>query len=91
MKVREHRGGFADSMATVAEIEPTKEALAKFISEREDRSVKTSHVKVSKYGFDNRIGWNTYIVESKEENEWGVFGFTDGPLIKSSGTDPKAD
>lgn len=80
MKLREHRGNLADSLATTINIEPTIDAL--FIAIRYSLALYGAHVdagaiKVSPYGFDKRIGWDTHIVTV---DGYGVFGFSDGPL-----------
>jgi len=82
LKVRKHRGGYEDSMATAAEIEPTVAALiAYFFAADTPLSVLRKYRKTLKvdpyYGVDSRNGWNTYIVTLPNH---GVLGFTDGPL-----------
>lgn len=79
MKIREHRRGFAESMETVVEIEPTIEAVAGVIRKVWGESIgKCMIVTVTPYyGFDQRNGWDTHIVVVAGH---GVFGFTDGPL-----------
>lgn len=84
MKIRAHRGGLAESMATVAEIEPTSQAVADHITASWSRflngeTITPDMVTVEKYGVDSidtRIGWDTYIVTVGGR----VFGMTDGPL-----------
>jgi len=83
LKIRAHRGGLARSMATVAEIEPTAQAVADHITSAwawslDGKTVSPDSVKVEKYGtgIDTRIGWDTYIVTV----DGSVFGMTDGPL-----------
>jgi hypothetical protein len=58
MKARRHRGGFAESMETMEEIEPTWDAMEKYFK------YSRSMLEVKEYGFDSRKGWNapTYIV-----------------------------
>lgn len=71
MKYREHRGGLADSMKTVREIQPSLDALAVILK------VPPSSITVEKYGgYDKRIGWDTHIVCV----EGRPIGFTDGPV-----------
>jgi hypothetical protein len=70
MKYRDHRGGLAESMETVREIEPTIDALAVILK------VPSSAITVEKYGgYDERIGWDTYLVCVEGQ----PVGFTDGP------------
>lgn len=83
MKIREHRGRLEDSMKTVAEIEPTLEAVTAHVNDRLKPwgPVSPERIAVRPYGgFDARIGWDTYIVVLEG---YGPFGFTDGPLIPS--------
>ena len=82
MKIREHRGHLAESMETVKEIEPTKEALFNFIKDSFKcwptmSKIKETDIHIESYGYDNRIDWNTYIVTI---DGYGVFGFTDGDV-----------
>jgi hypothetical protein len=77
MKIREHRGYLADSMKTVKDIGPTKADLIAHLKEtlKEcDVIITPLTVTVEYYGYDDRIGWETYIVKIKN---WGVYGFTD--------------
>lgn len=88
MKLRQHRGGFEESMQTVIEIEPTKAAVLQAIKDLSligfPTATNPDQVTVEPYTFgayndsyDPRNGWNTHIVTVEG---WGVFGFTDGPL-----------
>lgn len=74
MRAREHRGGLAESLATVFEIE-TKEDLIREINERLDGHFRPSEVQFIHQGKDERIGWDTYLVSVQG---YGVFGYTDG-------------
>jgi hypothetical protein len=56
MKYRDHRRGLKESMETMREIEPTIDALAVILK------VPPSTVTVEPYGYDHRIGWDTYLV-----------------------------
>jgi hypothetical protein len=56
MKFREQRGGLAESMKTVQEIEPTIDALAVILK------VPPSAITVKPYTHDKRIDWDTYLV-----------------------------
>lgn len=80
MKFREQRGGFSESMATITEIPPTKEALVTLLNLR---CVVSYTIKdpdcVTVYGYggvDSRCGWDTHLVVV----EGKAVGFTDGPL-----------
>ena len=84
MKIREHRGSLLEAMETVSEIEPTKMALVEFIRKAFSHwpgyqlANLEGRVKVEKYRYDERIKWDTHIVTIEG---YGVFGFTDGPLL----------
>lgn len=79
MKFRYHTGGLKESLATTIEIEPpTRESLAKALSITKEEQVDPNTLLVEFYAYDDRIGWNTYIVTDKD----GVLGFTDGPLVE---------
>lgn len=78
MKLRQHCGGLEKSMATTIEIEPTKEALLAAVrASVAPLNVADDSLSVKPYGFDKRINWDTHIVEIQD---FGVYGFTDGPL-----------
>ena len=87
--VREHRGGFIESMSTIREIEPTKEAVARWVSivqpvamfradtfEPIRRGVSVEDIRVEYYGWDERCNWDTWIILLD-----GIpFGFSNGPM-----------
>lgn len=78
MKIRMHRGGLAEAMATVEEIEPTLEAVRAYLERDRDPRFQPpiGMIKVKPYGYDERIDWDTHIVVVD-----GVpMGWTDGPL-----------
>ena len=72
MKFRPQRGGFDDAMKECVTLEPTKDALAKHLK------CSKRLIMVEYYGYDARIGWETYAVNVCGHAE----GFTDGPLEK---------
>ncbi len=79
---REHRGSSADSMATArvvadrAELEMMlAEDFRPWVGARDD--IDWSSLKIERYCFDDRIGWDTYIVTV---SGYGVLGMIDGPL-----------
>ena len=83
MKLRQHRGGLSDSMATVIEIAPNRACLAAAINGELAEfgiSVQESAVHVDAYRRDDRIGWDTHIVTV---DGYGMYGFTDGPLAEN--------
>ena len=81
MKLRQHRGGFSESMATVVEIEPTRSTLLQAIRASDmiglPESITEDHLRVIPTGIDTRNRWDTHIVTIKD---WGIYGYTDGPL-----------
>jgi hypothetical protein len=79
MKIRIHTGGLAESIRTVATIEPTKEAIAQYLRDRWGGlgyDIYSENIRVEPYGFDKRIGWDTYIVLL----DGHASAFTNGPL-----------
>lgn len=86
VKIRQHRGGLIESMATVVEIEGTRQSLVEFVQKLfkescigfDDKPVEDWQIKHEAYGFDARIQWNTYVVRIEG---YGVLGFTDGPTV----------
>lgn len=81
---REHRGGFAESMATMHELEGTKVSLLTYLKSRllisEDAT--PDMIEVSHYANDPR-GWlDTYIVVSKDPAFEGVLGYTNSPVTE---------
>ncbi len=80
MKVRPHRRLLEEAMAEVQEIEPTRVALLKWADESfgDMQPPDLTGLQIEHYTFDERINWDTYIVHLPG---WGVFGFTNGPLV----------
>lgn len=85
MKFRLNRGGLDESMQTAVEIEPTKQAIANHynnvLNGNVPMSLRLRHYlpqdfDIKPYGYDKRIGWDTYIVTTSS----GVVGFIDGPV-----------
>lgn len=85
MKLRQHRGSLSKSLLTVVEIAPTREALLHSINSHMPMVVTDEHVTVKPYCFDERIGWDTFIVVIKD---YGVYGFTDGPVTETQSPSP---
>jgi hypothetical protein len=86
MKLREHRGGLAESMDTVVEISPTIEAVTRHVNrvlEAFGVTVQPQAVHVREYGAagpDKRNGWKqTFIVTV---DDYGVFGFCDQDVTR---------
>lgn len=80
MKFRQHRGGLDESMETVVEladrtalIAHCRALLAPWPTAPE---VTEQTLKVSAYGYDPRIQWDTHLVFLEG---YGVMGYTDSP------------
>jgi len=74
---REHRGSLAESMATIVKLE-TKKELIDYIRVLLDPFMfdfNDDDLKIERYGFDERIGWDTQIVTIEK---YGVVGFING-------------
>lgn len=80
MKVREHRGGFEESMGSVVQIDGSMESLVQEIRSKIGKWVEVNleTVKVEKYVYDSRNGWDTYIISVLG---YGVYGFSDGGVV----------
>lgn len=78
-KFREHRGSLADSMATALPCRSRQELVAICKDLLRPFGFVLSNVeklKVERYVYDDRIGWDTHIVTIPD---YGVIGWTDGP------------
>jgi len=80
MRIRSHRGGLAESMETMEEIDPTEAAVRDYFRRRgaygyTSRSVIT--LKPYGSGPDTRIGWDDVHIVLVNDLP---YGFTDGPL-----------
>lgn len=80
-KFRSHRGGLSEAMAEMQTFQNREELIThikKELAEVNQNYIVSKHtVEIKPYTYDERIGWNTYMVTLKE---YGVFGFTDGPV-----------
>jgi len=89
MKFREHRGGLAEAMETVVEVEGMRGLVAHMQKLAEQWPsmpvINVNTVKVKPYGFDSRINWDTHLVTVEG---YGVFGFTDGPAQSEKTSQP---
>lgn len=74
---RDHRGGLSDSMATVQQFQ-TKAELIDYLQQDLYQffpgKYDVSKIEIKYYGYDQRIGWDSYIVLLPS---FGVLGFTD--------------
>jgi hypothetical protein len=82
MKVRPHRRLLDEAMAEVQEIEPTMDALRKWVDASFGvmQPPDLSNLELQHYTYDARIEWDTWIITLPG---FGVLGFTDGPLQAS--------
>ena len=77
MLYRDHRGGLAESMETVVELED-RAALDAHIAtllKPWGKIVTPDQIHSKWYCLDPRIGWDTWIITVKD---YGVMGFTNG-------------
>lgn len=77
MKYRPQRGSLKESMESVVEFSGSKVDLLKILR-REFKDIISDDVTVKPYIYDDRIGWDTYIVLIKNN----AIGFTNGPIDK---------
>lgn len=82
IRVREQRFSTSqeDSYETVYFIEPTLDSLCETINSRLrafGRQIKKEDIKVTKYLWDSKTGWDNHIIEIQN---YGVYGYTDAPL-----------
>lgn len=91
MKIRPHRGGLAESLGATEEIEPTKEAISEWDSERWPyKKVSPDEIDVIPYpekgrNYDQRTGWHNHVVMLPSWSHPGekyVAAWTDGPVEK---------
>lgn len=73
--VCKHASGLDESMDTVQEVFASKSAIADYFN-RYGFNVTADEIKVSPYGYDARIGWDTHVVTVS----WGCLGYTNGPV-----------
>jgi len=84
MKYRDHRGSLADSMETVREVY-TVEEIMRHLNEYFNLFGRTViEIKFSHQGLDDRIGWDTWLVLQRLDNEdfFTVAGMSDGCIKK---------
>jgi hypothetical protein len=64
MKYRPHRGSLADAMAAVVELPDRAALIAHLAAEMQTIGyvVENADVRVKPYCFDQRTGWDTYVV-----------------------------
>jgi hypothetical protein len=67
MLYRPQHGGLDDSMREVVTLDPTFDALARYLD------VDINDISIQYYGEDSRIGWDTYCILVNYQG----WGFTD--------------
>ena len=72
MLFRFHRGSLEDSMKTVREVK----SLAEIEALLKSAGYLPGKIKVYDYGYDFRVGWNTYVVTVNRKH----VGFTNGRI-----------
>ena len=82
---RPHRRLLAEAMEEVVELEDKPGLVSHIISTwscfpNHEYDFNSDTVKVKKYGFDNRINWDTYLVTYEKDDSVHVEGFTNGPV-----------
>lgn len=75
MKFRQHRGGLAESMETVVELN-TKEEFGTYMRNlvKDLLDLDECTLTVTEYTYDARIGWNTFLISVEGH---GPIGMTD--------------
>lgn len=73
MRVREHRGTLAESLATVFKVE-TKSQLLDEINARSETHFREDDLAITHLGMDERCGWDTYAISLRG---YGMFGYCD--------------
>ncbi len=78
---RPHRGSLSDSMREVVEVSDLPQLVRAMRREVErwypiDELPTLEATKLEPYGFDDRIGWDTYLVTVNGQ----AWGYTNGPL-----------
>ena len=77
MRFREQRGGLNESLTTVVNLNGRADLIAYLTRLLNPVPVSSEDVIVKAYGFDDRIGWDTYVVSVRN---YGVVGFIDGAV-----------
>lgn len=65
MKFRFHTGGLKESMATMIEVKNLQELKDAVNGKWQQFNRSVEKLRFDHYGFDSRIGWNTYLVLCK--------------------------
>lgn len=82
---RPHRRLLADAMDEVVELKDKADLILhikrEWSSLPHDFEISEKTVQVEKYGFDDRINWDTYVVLLEMDGKPGAIGFTNGPAL----------
>lgn len=74
VRIRQHRGGLHEAMATTAQIPRNMASLCLWLTEQTGRNIQPADVQIEPYGYDDRIGWDTHLIKI-----FGIpFAFSDG-------------
>ena len=83
MKFRPQRGGLAEAMAEVQEIDPTIQGVSDALKSAYGSFAPIGEITVEPYGYDDRIGWDTHLVCVNGN----ACGYTDGPVTPSDASE----
>ena len=77
--IREHRGGLAESMKTARPVRDRDELAAVVRKSLPfGHTIETRQITVEPYCFDDRMGWDTYLICI--EGCGGIWGLANGPI-----------
>ena len=80
IKFRFHRGSLEEAMSTCVDV-MTYQELFDLVYDRLGSYANVVTLEIHYYGYDNRIGWETYIVIAIDNNGLKFpIGFTNGKL-----------
>ena len=80
VKFRFHRGSLEESMACMYDVMNRNELLDIINEQWPFKNNPILDVEISRYVYDDRIGWDTYIVIGYFNGCRHVIGFTNGEL-----------
>lgn len=80
---RFHRGGYAESMATVVPAKTMDDLLAIYKGSLSEEPGSLDLTVVPYSGIDKRNNWDTHVVQVRDCLNGGVVGFTDGMPSKA--------
>lgn len=80
IKFRFHRGSLDESIANIHEVMNRQELIEIINKQWLFGHSPISDIEVSHYVYDERIGWDTYIIIGYFNGDRYVIGFTNGQL-----------